>query len=150
MNGRVNTKWTNYEKVKQSHRTHSYPTVIVRPTTWCHKSLWQVFLLERRRGGKWHTKGSKQATKVIGKRELHTTDEILRLRKKAAQNKYKQMSKSERAKRRQQRSTSSHQMRNRTRRKQKRWCNVRWLKWLNKISKCISHVITAVVVSLFK
>lgn len=60
-----------------------------------------------RRQGRWHVKGPKQTTKGTGKRELRTTDEILQLRKKAAQNKYKQMSKSERNKKRHHRSMSS-------------------------------------------
>lgn len=53
-------------------------------------------------------KGLKQTSKVTGKRELRTSDEILQLRKKAAQNKYKQMSKSERAKRKQHNIPSRH------------------------------------------
>ena len=80
----------------------------------------QVCVLGRKRGGRWHVKGSKQVTKVAGKRELRTTDEILRSRKKAAQNKYKQMSKSGRAKRRQHQSLSSHQPKTRTGKKRKR------------------------------
>jgi len=66
-----------------------------------------------RRRGRWHVKGPKQTTKGTGKRELRTTDEILQLRKKAAQNKYKQMSKSERAKRKHQQSMSSYKTKTR-------------------------------------
>lgn len=76
--------------------------------------------LGRKQGGRWHMKGSKQASsKGAGKRELRTTDEILQLRKKAAQNKYKQLSKSQRAKRKQ-RTMSSHQTKARTGKRRKR------------------------------
>lgn len=64
-------------------------------------------------------KGSKQASKEAGGRELRTTDEILQLRKKRVQNKYKQMSKSERAKRRQKQRVPSH-LSTRTGRRRKR------------------------------
>lgn len=78
------------------------------------------FLGRKKRGGRWHVKGSKQGSEGTGTRELRTTDEILQLRKKAAQNKYKQMSKSERAKRRKQRSMLSHQAKTRTGKRRKR------------------------------
>ena len=64
-------------------------------------------------------KGSKQTSNEAGGRELRTTDEILQLRKKRVQNKYKQMSKSERAKRRQKQRVPSY-LSARTGRKRKR------------------------------
>lgn len=79
-----------------------------------------VLLLGKRRGGRWHAKGLKQASKGAPKRELRTTDEILRLRKKTAQNKYKQMSKSERAKKKHRQSMVSQQTKNKTGKRRKR------------------------------
>lgn len=99
--------------VAQLPQIHSKVTVLIKS---CYTSF-----LGRRGGGRWHTKGSKQATKEeTGGRELRTTDEILRLRKKASQNKYRQMSKNERAKRRQQRKVPSHRSTTRTSKRRKR------------------------------
>ncbi|XP_065897947.1 ATP-dependent RNA helicase DDX54-like [Dysidea avara] len=64
-------------------------------------------LPQQRRRGKWHTKGSQQAIKGSAKRELRNADEILQLRKKASRNRYKQMGKRDRSKRRQQKSNTS-------------------------------------------
>ena len=120
MNGRVNTKSVIYKRAKQSHQIYNYHTVLVRLLSNLNEVCDNLVLLGRRQGGRWHVKGSKQVTKVAGKRELRTTDEILRLRKKAAQNKNKQMSKGARAKRRQHQSLSSHQPKTRTGKKRKR------------------------------
>ena len=61
------------------------------------------------RQGRWHTKGSKQIAKGLAKRELRSADEILQLRKKASQNRYRQMGKRDRSKRKQKINTSSRQ-----------------------------------------
>lgn len=75
------------------------------------------------RRGRWHTKGSKQAAKGLAKKELRSADEILQLRKKASRNRYRQMSKRDRSKRKQQKiNTSSHQskIRNKISKRRKR------------------------------